>query len=629
MLDVADAVAINKFERRGAEDALREVRRQVARTRGITGDLEALPVFGTIASRFNDDGITALYQHLRSSLEAHGLRGRSRARSRRLPRTPPPRSPRSFPSPVGATWPRWPRPCGDTTSTPRRRSRRCAASNSSTRWPSVLSAAGRPIDDVAALLEPARAAVDPACAELVDGYLADDLPRFSGPDRPTRTTLSDTVVPAHRAAAHLRARRAAALPAGRAPPGPVPVHRRRPRPAQRHRGPDPDVRGGGRPGEDQRPVPLPRGGPAGHPPVGRVRLGHALRRRPRRGPRRLRQGRQLGRVDRHRRRHARPVRRLRPDRPHDLGVDDHQRSRSSDPRDVPVRGDRPAPRARPGRGAPSDPGHGAGRHPEGGAGAEHLHPLVRTGAADDDRHPVLVHRPRGPALLQRVHLGLPHRRSGREPHLAVGLHAGQRLHLPRGVPGRRPGHRRRRPEPQLLLLERDGCRVHGARPGRPTDLGDRAAGPLRSVGPQPAAQVPRADLRPVPARAGDVVQRHPHHAAGALRDLRQRELAAHQRLRRGDHHPHRRVGAPGHGDPAGDQPRVGRHHERQPAAGLVPGRGAHRSRRGGRAGRARAHQLARRRSRRDGDRATSAAGSRTSRCATSSASTTARCRSSA
>ena len=74
MLDVADAVAINKFERRGANDALREVRRQLARLRGRPGaDLEALPVFGTIAARFNDDGVTSLYHELRRLLAAHGL----------------------------------------------------------------------------------------------------------------------------------------------------------------------------------------------------------------------------------------------------------------------------------------------------------------------------------------------------------------------------------------------------------------------------------------------------------------------------------------------------------------------------------------------------------------------------
>ncbi|MCP4434721.1 MAG: methylmalonyl-CoA mutase [Actinomycetia bacterium] len=73
MLDFADVVAINKFERRGAEDALRDVRRQLARNREQFGDDDRMPVFGTIAARFNDDGVTALYQHLRSELAVHGL----------------------------------------------------------------------------------------------------------------------------------------------------------------------------------------------------------------------------------------------------------------------------------------------------------------------------------------------------------------------------------------------------------------------------------------------------------------------------------------------------------------------------------------------------------------------------
>jgi isobutyryl-CoA mutase len=74
MLDFADAVAINKFERRGAEDALRDVRRQFQRNRESFGSpIEDLPVFGTIAARFNDDGVTALYQHLRGLLGGHGM----------------------------------------------------------------------------------------------------------------------------------------------------------------------------------------------------------------------------------------------------------------------------------------------------------------------------------------------------------------------------------------------------------------------------------------------------------------------------------------------------------------------------------------------------------------------------
>jgi len=74
MLDFADAVAINKFERRGADDALRDVRRQLQRNRESFGTpLDDLPVFGTIAARFNDDGVTALYQHLRQGLTERGL----------------------------------------------------------------------------------------------------------------------------------------------------------------------------------------------------------------------------------------------------------------------------------------------------------------------------------------------------------------------------------------------------------------------------------------------------------------------------------------------------------------------------------------------------------------------------
>jgi len=63
MLDLADFVAINKFDHRGADDALRDVRKQYQRNhRLFDQDLEAMPVYGTIASKFNDDGITALYQ---------------------------------------------------------------------------------------------------------------------------------------------------------------------------------------------------------------------------------------------------------------------------------------------------------------------------------------------------------------------------------------------------------------------------------------------------------------------------------------------------------------------------------------------------------------------------------------
>jgi hypothetical protein len=74
MLDFAEVVAINKFERRGAMDALRDVGRQLVRNREAFGKKpEDMPVFGTSAATFNDDGVTALYLHLRGTLAEAGL----------------------------------------------------------------------------------------------------------------------------------------------------------------------------------------------------------------------------------------------------------------------------------------------------------------------------------------------------------------------------------------------------------------------------------------------------------------------------------------------------------------------------------------------------------------------------
>ncbi len=101
MLDFADFVAINKYDRKGAPDALRDVRKQYQRNRELwTQSAEAMPVFGTMASRFNDDGVTALYQALLPTLEAKGLHLRSgvlprvsvRASTNQTPIVPPARS---------------------------------------------------------------------------------------------------------------------------------------------------------------------------------------------------------------------------------------------------------------------------------------------------------------------------------------------------------------------------------------------------------------------------------------------------------------------------------------------------------------------------------------------------------
>jgi len=75
MLDYADVFAINKFDRKGSQDALRDVRKQVQRNQqAFDKTLEEMPVYGTIAAKFNDDGITALYQALLENLQQQGLR---------------------------------------------------------------------------------------------------------------------------------------------------------------------------------------------------------------------------------------------------------------------------------------------------------------------------------------------------------------------------------------------------------------------------------------------------------------------------------------------------------------------------------------------------------------------------
>ncbi|MBF0111871.1 MAG: methylmalonyl-CoA mutase family protein, partial [Desulfamplus sp.] len=70
MLDYADIIAINKFEKKGSEDALRDVRKQVQRNRKAwSTDPADMPVYGTIASKFNDDGVTALYHGIVETLK--------------------------------------------------------------------------------------------------------------------------------------------------------------------------------------------------------------------------------------------------------------------------------------------------------------------------------------------------------------------------------------------------------------------------------------------------------------------------------------------------------------------------------------------------------------------------------
>ena len=75
MLDFADLVAINKFDRHGGEDSILDVRKQFRRNKEVGHDVldERLPVFGTIASQFGDQGVTALYLRLLELLEQQAI----------------------------------------------------------------------------------------------------------------------------------------------------------------------------------------------------------------------------------------------------------------------------------------------------------------------------------------------------------------------------------------------------------------------------------------------------------------------------------------------------------------------------------------------------------------------------
>ena len=65
MLDFADLVALNKFDKRGALDAIRDVKKQYQRNHNLWDEnVDSMPIFGTIASQFNDPGMNTLYKSI-------------------------------------------------------------------------------------------------------------------------------------------------------------------------------------------------------------------------------------------------------------------------------------------------------------------------------------------------------------------------------------------------------------------------------------------------------------------------------------------------------------------------------------------------------------------------------------
>ena len=191
MLDFAAAVAINKFESRGGEDALRDVRRQMARNLERFGATDDLPVFGTIASRFNDDGVTALYQYLRGELsertdllliegvlEAVTVRASSTATTALIP----PARGRYLADIAGAL--RAYHEATQTQSTAARRAAQLRAARV------ALSAAGNNTDDIDALVKHADNAIDGHTRALLDEWPSRRL-AYQGDEQTTRVRDRD------------------------------------------------------------------------------------------------------------------------------------------------------------------------------------------------------------------------------------------------------------------------------------------------------------------------------------------------------------------------------------------------------------------------------------------------------
>jgi isobutyryl-CoA mutase len=196
MLDFADFVAINKFDRRGAEDALRDVRKQVQRNReAFKSSPEEMPVFGTIAARFNDDGVSALY---------HAIREKLKIPAGKLPR----RAAKTSSSVHAIVPPQRSRYLADIAETVRGYHERVEQLSQVARERQQLAAAqamvGEPVPQVGALIESKK--LEPEAQKLLDSW-PEVVKAYSGEERVvkvrnkehrtklTHTSLSGTKVP--------------------------------------------------------------------------------------------------------------------------------------------------------------------------------------------------------------------------------------------------------------------------------------------------------------------------------------------------------------------------------------------------------------------------------------------------
>ena len=316
MLDFADLVAINKADKQGAHDALRDVRKQYKRNRlAFSADDDELPVHLTVASDFNDPGTNRFYRAFLGDLAGHGLSLSSRgwtfpSSDEAKQHVVPPERTRYLAEIVEAIrgYDAWAdRAVGD-----RRHLYRLEGARE-TVAPTLVTHLR---DGRARMLDPENRRALEHWEAMVAEYAGEEFVyHVRGREIGVplhEETLSHTRGPEGGSAPLPVLGRSASLAAPGERPRGVPVYRRGV-PVQAGRGgPGPDVRRGGPAGADQPPIPLPGRGDAGEAALHRVRLGDPLRRGPPRAARHLRQGGQLGGVDRHRRRRQEAVLRVRP-----------------------------------------------------------------------------------------------------------------------------------------------------------------------------------------------------------------------------------------------------------------------------------------------------------------------------
>ena len=525
MLDYADVVAINKFDRRGAADALRDVSKQYQRNHKLfSAKPEDMPVFGTIASRFDDQGVTALSQTL---LRVFNDKGFGPWRSDRKPLQIRASEPGAAIVP-----PKRQRYLAEVAECVRGYHKTVAEQVAIARERQHLREAKRMLDEAGADTAALEAAcqkrqqqLDPRAARLIElwpevqkAYAGDEyVVKIRGQERRNRLTyetLSGTRIPKVALPNYQDRGRDPQMAAEGERARQLPLYRRRVRLQARQRGPDPHVRRRGRSVPHQPAVQISVQGFAAK------RLSTAFdsvtlygwdpEERPDIYGKVGNSGVSIATLDDMKTLYA--------------GFDLCDPSTSvsmtingpaptilamffntaidQQLEQVPRENKRAADRRGGGKNQRVDAvdraRHRAGRHPEGGPGAEHLHLLHRVRAADDGRHPGIFRAARGAEFLFGVDLRLPHRRGRREPDLAARLHHGQRLHLCGGLSGARHAHRQLRAQPVVLLLQRHGRRILRARPRRAPHLGGRPC--ASNTAPTSARRSSNTTPRPPAAR---------------------------------------------------------------------------------------------------------------------------------